>query len=292
MREFTDVLRRREAYADSSSSMSFAMDRRTRELGPGIYQDFIRPVEDDLASATKLYVVLPDGVPTLPFHALRRTALPGSEYLAERFQLSYLPSAKTLTLPRPVLTGVHDVAGIGFPGSTGWDVEYELRDIRAFFKEAKLYFNQRATLTTLQAEHADVLHLAIECRFHHQDPQNLAVVLSDGKSPDASALVPVAALFSLRGSPTIVLSALESERTAIHPSLPYIFLADGSGYVIMNTYLPSRKVKKSFGESFYTALMDGNTTPPVAFRTAQRDMIKNPETSAPGVWAPFFAWGY
>jgi len=88
----------------------------------------------------------------------------------------------------------------------------------------------------------------------------------------------------------VILSNLSPGRTAIHPMQSFIFLANGSGAVVMNSYVPSRKSKKIFGEYFYTALLNGQTGP-IAYRTALLGMIRNREFASPGRWGEFFMWG-
>jgi CHAT domain-containing protein len=180
--------------------------------------------------------------------------------------------------------------GVGFPGGTAWDVEYELRDIRAFYKDTRLYFNQQATMNTVQNEHCDVLHLTVECEYTHRAPGNAYLVFSDGESPTGSRDVPFGQLFSLPPFPAIVLSNIAADVDGVDPALPWIFLANGSSAVITNALVPSRQTKWFLCEAFYTALLAGKS-PQEAFRQVQLSMVKDPEFAAPFVWGPFFLWG-
>jgi hypothetical protein len=232
--------------------------------------------------------VLPAEAAALPLHALRRNG--ASPYLAEQLLVSYLPSAWSLLLSPVAQAPARDVVGVGFPGETSWDVEYELRDIRAFYKQARLYFGQQATLATLQGEHADVLDIAAALRPDRNAPGNSSVTLSDGETPDGMKRVPLGDLFSLPPFPVVVFSDLGGARLGIGRAEPYPFLANGTRMVVMDDYVPSRKTKKYFGEVFYTALQNGDEDLE-AFRKAQLAMIRNPEFAAPYAWAPFFDWG-
>ncbi len=250
----------------------------------------MRPVEGDISAAARLQVVLPQELSALPLHALRRNGLPGTPYLAELKTVSYLPGAQWVRVQQMDSTAVKDVAGLGFAGTTAWDVEYELRDIRAFYKEARLAFGQQATLERLRQEKADVLHLALGLRYADQAPWNAALVLSDGKSATTRALVPLGELLSLHAVPTVVFSGLTAGQSETPALVAPLFLSNGSRFVITTAYTPSRKLKKFFGEAFYTALAAG-TTPEQAFRKAQRDMIRSPEFSSPLVWSSYELWG-
>ena len=289
-REFVELLRRREARIDSAQSQIRIIDQRLQQLNASLYEAYIRPIEGDISAVSKLLVVLPGELPSLPLHALRKSPFQNNPYLAEQYLVSYLPSASALFLNGVQLPIVRDVVALGHPGETSWDVEYELRDIRAFYKDARLYFNQQAILATLQKEHCDVLHMAAEVHFNDRKPGNSYLVLSDGQSITSWKRVLFGELFSLPTFATVIISDLAADQNAAHRSEPYIFLANGSGAVIMNVYVPSRKTKKFFGEIFYTALLAGNTSQ-AAFRRVQLDMIKSPEYSSPFAWAPFFLWG-
>jgi len=286
--EFINLLRTRAASPDSPQTFLRPVDQRLQELSTLLYEAFIRPVERDLAGSTSLYIVLPSELPSLPLHALRTGSSRISPFVAEQYAVSYLPDAVSLFLHGAGSGAVHDVVGIGCPGESTWDVEYELRDIRAFFKEARLYFGQQATPATLQKEHGDVLHLAVEYRYHTTASANSFLYLSDNQSGSGLKAVLLGDLFSVPPYSAVVVSNLTNG--LLYPAEPYPFLAGGSNVVIMNSYVPSRKTKKYFGEVFYTALLGGATCQQ-AFRKVQQEMMKNPEFSATYIWAPFFLWG-
>jgi CHAT domain-containing protein len=288
--ELFSALQRAEAKGDSISKVTVVADFRTQEVLRQLYEAFVRPVEGDISAAARLQVVLPQELSALPLHALRRNGLPGTPYLAELKTVSYLPGAQWVRVQQMDSTAVKDVAGLGFAGTTAWDVEYELRDIRAFYKEARLAFGQQATLERLRQEKADVLHLALGLRYADQAPWNAALVLSDGKSATTRALVPLGELLSLHAVPTVVFSGLTAGQPETPALVAPLFLSNGSRFVITTAYTPSRKLKKFFGETFYTALAAG-TTPEQAFRKAQRDMIRSPEFSSPLVWSSYELWG-
>jgi tetratricopeptide (TPR) repeat protein/CHAT domain-containing protein len=287
---FLTLLRRRELRSDTTQVRLMRIDQQLQDLTGQLYSAFIRPIEGELAGVTKVIAVFTGDLPTVPLHALRRGTVPGAPFVGEQHLVTYLPTASALFLDAPELTTVRDVIGFGHPGNTGWDVEYELRDIRAFYKDAKLFFNQQASLSTLQNEKADVLHLATEFQYDAQSPGNSFIILSDGKTVDGVRHLPPGELFSLARFPTVVVSDLASNRLTIVPAEMYVFLASGTGALITNAYTPSRKTKKIFGESFYTALLQGNATPAGYWKT-QLEMMKNSESSGQYAWGAFFLWG-
>lgn len=289
-REFDDLLRMREQYADSSRTQQNAIDQRLREVNASLYEAFIRPIEGAIAGVSNVVVVLPRELPWLPLHALNRGALRGGGTMAEQHTISYLPSAGTLLLPRVPAGPVKEVVAIGYPGGTTWDVEYELRDIRAFYKDVRLYFDQQASLATLQREHGDLLHIAARFLFNEERPGNSCFILSDEKSSDIMKRIPSGEILFMHPFRSVVVSDLDPGRSGIRPPEAYLFFAAGAQQLVFTSHAPSRKAKKIFGELFYTALLSGMHTR-AAFHKAQLDMIKMPEYAPPHVWAPFFLWG-
>jgi tetratricopeptide (TPR) repeat protein len=288
--EFDLVLRRSEAHGDTLSKISTPLDYRSIELLQRLYEGFVRPIDGDISSATNLLLVMPPELSAVPVHALRRTPISGSPYLTEQKTVSYTPGVAWIGDAERGVTAVKNVVGLGYAGTTSWDVEYELRDIRAFYKEARLYFGQQAAFSSVQNEKGDVLHLAVEARYTDQAPWNAGVLLSDGKSLTTRTTVPLCNLLLLPKFPVVVLSNLAADQPQISAAAAPLLLSSGARMVVCNTYTPSRKLKKYFGEVFYTALL-GGATPEQAFRKAQQDMARNPEFSSPLVWSSFFLWG-
>jgi CHAT domain-containing protein len=289
-REFVDLLRVRETFADSSRPQQSAIENRLRELNTPLYEAFIRPIEGAIAGIQDLFVVLPQEAPGLPLHALGSGTQRGvGGYVAEQHALSYLPSAGSLLPGRATNGQVRQVVALGCPGGTSWDVEYELRDIRAFYKEVRLYFDAQATLATLQKESEDLLHLSLRIQFNDARPGNSFVLLSDGESSETMKRVPLGELLSLPPIPAVVVSDLNAQRLGIRPSEPYLFLANGTQEVVFTSMVPSRKAKKFFGEIFYTTLLSGADVR-AAYRKAQLEMIRTADYASPFTWAPFFLW--
>jgi tetratricopeptide (TPR) repeat protein len=290
VRDLDGYCRGLEARGDTISRVAPVPDANVQELLRVLYEAFVRPVEGDLRGSTKAVLVLPVELAAVPVHALRRSAVPGTPYVGEQVAVSYLPAAAWLKSEQPVRPTVQEVVGVGFPGRTGWDVEYELRDIRAFFKEARLYFGSQASAATLEREQADMLHVALEIRYNPAAPGNAAAVLSDGKSAELSIRFPLGRFAGLTSYRAVVVSNLAPYRADAHVVVASSFLSGGASSVIISTHTPSRKAKKVFSEMFYTALLGGADVQ-TALRKVQSEMIRNPEFSSPLVWGPYMLWG-
>ncbi len=299
--EFEELLRTREQYVDSLEVMQRRIDARIEGLTSLLYASFIRPIENDLSGSTRLDIVLQPEFLGLPIHALRRSPAKGNPYVAEQTLVSYLPSAFSLTLRPPPAPPRHvaernaeqpqkEIVGIGHAGTTEWDAEYELRDIRAFFKDARLYFGQEATVNSIRGESGDLLHIALEFRYDAQNPENSYTILSDGKAFNSTTIVRWGEFYSIPPFPTVVISDLAPDRATAKPFIESIVLANGTSTVISQMYVPTRKAKKYFGEILYTTLLAGEKSE-TAFRQMQLQMIVNPEYAPVYLWAPFAMWG-
>jgi tetratricopeptide (TPR) repeat protein len=290
--EYGSLLQTRELYRDSLNSLQRALDGRIDDLTVRLYGLLIRPVETELAGASTVTVVAPPPLEGLPIHALRRNAgRRGSAYVVEEHAVTYLPSAFMLAAaaPAPASPGT-DILALGCQGGTAWDVEYELRDIRSFFKDVRLHFGIAATFDTLLRSRADVLHLAAPFLASDLTPANASCALSDGKAFDTWKPVPWERFALLPPYPTLIVSDLGAGGATVRPEFPWILLANGTPTVIVQAYPPTRKTKKFFGEIFYTATLSG-AAPRIAARQTQLEMIRTPEYASPSLWAPFMVWG-
>ena len=286
--DYISTLRQLEALADSPSVQKSPLEARLQQRSNELYGALIRPVESTLAGATQVLVASDEALPLIPVHALRRGSV-RTAYCIEQYPVSYVPSLALLGRHKPPREPVREVVAIGQPGTTAWDVEYELRDIRAFYKDVRLYFGQQASFATWQREHGDVLHLALDFQYSPRSPGNATVILSDAKSRGVEKEKSWGDLLTTPPFPLTIISHLSADSVALDNLLPALFLINGSSTVVCNTAPASRKAKKFFGELFYTGLLAGKSVE-AAFRDAQVGMIKDGEYEEPYWWAPFTMW--
>lgn len=279
-----------ESEADTIRVDPPASRLRSEQLLQEMAEWFVRPIAKSLVGSGVVLVTTTPEFPWLPVHTMKVGRGKRATFMAEQYQVQYLPLAGTLLLPPRVPVGAREVAAAGFPGRTKWDVEYELRDIRAFYKEARLYFGRQATIGELSRDSSQLLHIAAQLVVNRLHPENAALVLSDGKSQTFPAEVPVGRLLALPPTPAIVVSNLSPGGTFYHTGIPLLFAFNGTGATVMNGFVPLRKAKKYFNEVFYTNLFNGATAAG-AFRAVQLDMIRTPVYQSPLVWGQFFLWG-
>jgi CHAT domain-containing protein len=249
----------------------------------------MRPVESASGGLTDLFVILPREFSPLPLQALRRGGAGAQRrFVAEQRSIHYLPSASSLLLATATPASQHAVTGIGHPGATGWDVEYELRDIRAFYKDAVLFFGQDATFEAMKRAGGDILHVTAELHYGRRSAGNSSLLLSDGKSSDGIRAIPWGLLPGLPPRAALLISDLGPHLPSKNPLLAQLLLMGGTRSVVLHAFTPLRKSRKTFGEIFYTTLLTG-VAPDDAFHQAQLEMIR---TSQPlHQWAAFSLWG-
>lgn len=271
------------------------------ELSAILHRVFIAPVEQEVARASRLYIVPPVEFAWMPFHTLTASigysnSNSGNTTGGRRVPLGvetsvrYLPSAAALLFNNDEAIQVKSVAGIGFPGRSAWDVEYELKDIRSFYEKAKLFFDTAATISHLGGGGFDLLHIAAEVEIDAQFPLRSSVTLSDGTIAFGSANVPIANLLAIAPPPVVVFSSVSRSAGELDRYIPMLLLAGGSKMVIGTMWQGERRPKRYFGEVFYTQLAGGMPAGR-AFDQAISSVARNPEYGSPGRWGLYYAFG-
>ncbi|MEO8167327.1 MAG: CHAT domain-containing protein [bacterium] len=281
--EFNAKLRERNRNAASDKSLP---DKRMKELSSKLYGIFLRPLESRVAEGSQVLIVLPPEFGFVPLHVLQKGG-EGTPYAIEQYSIRYVSDAGVLMLKDSQLKRLSTIIAFGNQGNTGWDVEYELRDIRAYANESRMYFNRDATADILQKEKGDILQCALEVHYNDRRPSNSYFVLSDGIGYGTVRYPRLNEFFASGSYPVVVFSNLSS--VELSPLVPRIFRMNGSADVIANSYAPLRKTKKYFNELFYTGLIAGKNVE-AAYRNVLLEMIKDKEYKAPYIWAPFFLW--
>jgi CHAT domain-containing protein len=281
------LLRAQTVDGEEGGAPKAAMGSELQTLTRTLYEALILPAEPLLKPGMRLFVLFPEGMHPFPVHALRRAPAPGSPFLIERHPVQYVTS---MHFPGAGASAIAaQVTCAGFAGKSGWDVEYELRDIRFFFKDARMLFNRDATLESLRAVRSDVLHLAVEMDFGVHSPLAGRLYLSDGESREGGRAFPLTVLSALPSARIVVVSSLTSGLPSFDPLVPFAIGANGSGTIVMNVFMPTRGAKKAFGELFYTGLLQGMSAEE-AVRKAQVEMIRGKQFSTMAAWGAFMVW--
>jgi hypothetical protein len=169
-------------------------------------------------------------------------------------------------------------------------VDYELRDIRSFFKDANIIIGLEASWDNLRSIKADILQ--ISTMFSHQDPEFPLgnITLSNGLVVEQSTTVSFEKLIELEAIPVIVLSNQYGQGKGLSAEHALLLNLNGAADVFFNAWIADRKATKFFSEYFYTHLAKG-LAPGDAYRQALLNLIRTREVSQPHSWAQFFHFG-
>ncbi len=299
--EFNAVIRTLSSSGDGAGGSTAYNVRRMKDLSAELYSMFITPVLFELQSARQLYIVLPREFDWIPVHALgpRQTmSIDASGHniesryspFIERFPINYLPSASALLFSQLPEQAVRTVAGFGHPGTTNWDVEYELKDIRSFYDKSLMFFDTAATFHNLSQASYDLLHINAEISLDHRLPVRSSITLADGTVPDRLKQVSIGELLQLPACQVTLLSNVSATPGMLARYIPNLMLVNGSRAVIATMWRGDRKAKRYFGEVFYTNLTAGL---PVndAYRLAILSLLKRNDYSLLQRWGLYYRFG-
>lgn len=256
------------------------------ELFHELYQTLIQPVAHTL-QARHLIIVPHDLLHYLPFHAF----YDGQHYLAERYQISYAPSATILhrVLSQPALPATTAPLILGLADDSIPYATTEVAALQQIFPTAELRLGEQATTQVLLTEqqHPPFLHIATHALFRAGTPFLSALKLADGwlTVEDLYHLTTVA--------PLVTLSACETARNEVAVGDELVglcrgFFSVGAQTLVVSLWMAEDRTTATFMQHFYQALQRGQ---PVhqALRTAQLTLLY--KYRHPYYWAPFIVTG-
>lgn len=264
------------------ASLRRSMDRCLQQL----YDAIVAPLSSVLPETGSLVIVPHGSLHGIPFHAL----YDGTGYLAERYTITYAPSAGVFEAcrrsSRPFGRRLLAV-GIDDPGLP-WVVR-EIESVATTWEGARVLSGRRATSRALwrQAGSFDVLHLATHGVFRADNPAFSSVKLAD-------AWLTVADLAEVaRGAQLVTLSACETGVSGLSAGDEVVgltrgLLAAGCTAVIASLWTVSDQSTAHLMERLYRGLGDGQR-PAAALGAAMNEV--RAEYDHPYFWAPFVVSG-
>ncbi|MCX6049807.1 MAG: CHAT domain-containing protein [Chloroflexi bacterium] len=228
----------------------------------------------------------------LPFHAL----WDGQQYLVERFEFTYAPSAgvavhcQTVAQPASHFTSF---AGLAVGDATIPQAMAEVETAARYFDAAWVYLGAAANQAGLQqaAQQADILHLATHGLFRPDNPFFSALKLADG-------WIDVRQLYRLPlAARLVVLSACQSGAGRVQGGDEVIglvrgFLSAGAHALMVSLWNVHDESAVHLMADFYRHLTTPGsvpTQPAAALRAAQLAAIQRGQH--PYFWAPFLVIG-
>ncbi len=287
--QYDDLLQDPRVYSGDPSAASVTELTVFSALSTRLYDLLIRPVEDVIDRGV---IVIPGGfLDGFPFHTIERQDRRGDvKYLVELTNVDYLPSLAALRYRVTTTPRVHMVTAFGNPTGKNWAVDYELRDLRSFFRNARVLVGLETSWDNLKSVSGDVLQLATE--FSGQDVMMPLgeLALSDGLTTEQSTAVRFEMLSELPAVPVILLSNQGGGTTRLGAMHAALLRANGTADVFLNSWMADRKAAKFFSEHFFTYLAQG-LAPGDAYRQALLNLIRIREVSHPRSWGQFFHFG-
>ena len=257
-------------------------------LSEELYNYFLRPVERLFVQ--RVVIVPPREMEGIPFHAFTRRTNEGTKSLIELQDVSYLPYLSAVKALQPAPRYTNAVVVVGNPRGNNWPLDFELRDVRSFFRNATVSVSQNANDRQLFESSGDVLQLSTEFNTDTLFPGRSTFILSSGSITNPGANIPIADLSKLHPYPIVYLSDQQSSGSGLTPLYASVLMLNGSSYVILNLRPSEAKVNKIFSERFYSSLAKGMSVND-SYRTAVEGLSRSKDFSSPHAWSQFFKFG-
>ncbi len=263
------------------------LTQTTQRLLGTLYDWLFAPLESTLAGAEKVTIVPHGLLHHVPFHAL----FDGQDYLLERFEMSYAPSATVYVLcqNRQTLRDGKTVV-MGAPDPAIPAVTQEVMAVAAGFAGAQVYLDEQATLETLQSQAGGCayLHLACHGLFRADNPMFSALRLYDGwlTALQAVQLNLPHAFVTLSGCETGLSQVISGDELL---GLTRAFLGAGASTLVVSLWLAQDRTTAALMATLYEQLRQEPGQAAAALRQAQRTVkATHPH---PYYWAPFILVG-
>ncbi len=274
-------------YTTEENSIDPTVQREYGAHAGWIYDIFIQPLLSLTERLQHTIIIMPKGLHDLPLHALREPR--GTrQYLINRFNISYLPAATVLTFQLQSPRNVRNIAAFGNPDGSDWNVDYEIRDIRGIYRDARIHLEANATIERLKSERGDILHLTSEFYFQPQFPEHSHFLLTQEGSI-AVRQFGLELLTGLYRFPNVIVYNSGGVVEGLNVIHPYLFYLNGSRSVVVNYWTREARSAKWFNENIYSNLsielqfID-------AFHEAQKTLISTLDYAHPHFWALFFLY--
>jgi tetratricopeptide (TPR) repeat protein len=289
MTEYRQLLQDPNVYSGEAGEASMASMTRFAKLSTQMYDILLRPVDD--LFERNLIIVANREMEGFPLHAIERQDAKGNvKYVIEFTSVDYVPSLTSLRYHTVSTTRMQDIVAFGNPTGKSWSVDYELRDIRSFFKGARVMVGLETSWDNLKTIKSDLLQISTEFSQKNIEYPLGNFILSDGLMVEQSASVPFEKLSELDAIPVILLSNHYGQGVGLSAEHALLLRLNGTADVFFNMWSADRKAAKYFSEYFFTHLSNG-LAPGDAYRQALLNLIRTREVSHPRSWGQFFHFG-
>ena len=286
-----------EMVADYREAIASQQDKLVDDLGEKLSGRLIRPLQDKISGADKLYIV-----PSKAFHYLPFSSLPLTQdrFLVQDYTISILPNASSLFfLDKDVTQDKETILAVGNPEreQKGLELKFaeiEVKSISKDFSDRSIFTGKDARESVIKEKdliNTGIIHVAAHGKYNSRYPLKSALLFARDHKNDGN--LETFEIFSLNLNPRlVVLSACESGIGKVEggdevQSLNRAFLYAGAGGVLASLWNVSDQSTYKLMEHFYEGL---NTKPAAdALKEAQIRLMK--EYPSPFYWAPFYLTG-
>jgi len=287
--EYKKLLHDPSVYTGTGGEASVPPMTRFATLSTQLYDYLLRPV--DALLERNLVIIMSPEFENFPFHAIERQDRSGTvQYLVEITSVDYLPTLSSLRFKTAAAPRLSQVAALGDPTGKNWSIDYELRDIRSFFKEATVLISVDATWDNLKETKADVLQLSTEFVMGEGTSLLGMIAFAKPQTPEEVVKIPFEKLADLQAPSLVILSNQYGQGFGLTSSHAMVLHINGTSDVFLNAWFSDRKAAKFFSEFFYTHLANG-LAPGDAYRQALLNLIRTRDVNHPHSWGQFFHFG-
>ncbi|MGH2568680.1 MAG: CHAT domain-containing protein, partial [Bacteroidota bacterium] len=287
--EYQRLMQDPNVYAGAAGVASVPSMTRFATLSTQLYNALLKPIDD--LYERNLLIMPGREFETFPFHTIERQDQKGNvQYVVEFMSVDYLPCFAALTYKTAMSLRTKDVIALGNPTGKNWSVDYELRDIRSFYKAATIRIGLEASWQGLTGARGDVLQISSEFGSGRVSKPLGTFVLSGGETQGESVELPFEKLSEVPVFPVVYLSNQLGEGSGLAAAHALLLRIAGTADLFLNSWSADRKAAKFFSEYFYTHLANG-LAPGDAYRQTLLNMIRTKEVNHPRSWGQFFHYG-
>jgi CHAT domain-containing protein/tetratricopeptide (TPR) repeat protein len=250
-----------------------------------LYQELVAPMRDLLQAEHLVFV--PHGLlHYVPMHALHD----GEAYLADRFAISYAPSASVYSLCQRMAVNTKEHALImGVADSQAPAILEEVKTLSTILPGARTYIGAEATIDVLKQDgpKSRFVHIATHGYFRQDNPMFSSIRLGDSH-------LSLYDLYHLRlPAELVVLSGCATGLNVIKPGdeqmgLVRGLLQAGAQSLVLSLWDIHDSSTRDFMVAFYTRLQQGQAKA-VALQGAMQELRES--RPHPYYWAPFLLIG-
>lgn len=255
-----------------------------------LHKLFLGPLADLLKGCARLILIPDETLPLLPLHAARSR---DGSYLVERHSVSYAPSASVLLhclrreRERPRSQGVFLGGWAGEDAARLAQVERELSDLAALLRAEPQHRSFEVADILDAIGRAGLVHLACHGVF----PRDSAPIFAHLAIGRAAKLYAHDLYSRSLRADLLTFSACDTGQHG--PGLQGLTsaaLVSGASATLASMWPADDRATRALMRAFYAALAKGSGRAE-ALRSAQCEMIRDPQFAAPALWAPFFLTG-